>query len=41
MMKKINRIQDDIKVLSERVDRHNNLVERVAILEVELERSVR
>ncbi|MGM9544162.1 MAG: hypothetical protein ACI3T9_04200 [Romboutsia timonensis] len=33
MDEKINDIKDDIKVLSERVDKHNNLVERMAVVE--------
>ena len=33
MDEKIKDIKDDIKVLSERVNRHNNLVERMAVVE--------
>ena len=29
----INEIKEDIKVLSERVNKHNNLVERMAVVE--------
>ena len=33
---RINRIQDDIKVLSNRVERHNQVAERVSVLEAEV-----
>ena len=33
---KIKDIKEDIKVLSDRVDRHNNLIERMAIVEEKL-----
>ena len=33
MDEKIKDIKDDIKVLSERVNKHNNLVERMAVVE--------
>ena len=33
MDEKIKDIKEDIKVLSERVDRHNNLIERMGIVE--------
>lgn len=33
MDEKIKDIKEDIKVLSERVNRHNNLVERMAVVE--------
>ena len=33
---KIKDIKDDIKVLSDRVDKHNNLIERMAIVEQKL-----
>ena len=33
MDEKIKDIKEDIKILSERVDRHNNLIERMAIIE--------
>jgi len=33
---RINRIQDDIKVLSSRVEKHNQVAERVSVLEVEV-----
>lgn len=36
MDEKIKDIKEDIKVLSDRVDRHNNLIERMAIVEQKL-----
>ena len=36
MDEKITDIKDDIKVLSDRVDKHNNLIERMAIVEQKL-----
>ena len=36
MDEKIKDIKEDIKVLSDRVDRHNNLIERMAIVEEKL-----
>ena len=33
MDEKIKDIKEDIKILSERVNRHNNLVERMAVVE--------
>ena len=33
---KIKDIKDDIKTLSDRVDKHNNLIERMAIVEEKL-----
>ena len=33
---KIKDIKDDIKTLSDRVDKHNNLIERMAIVEQKL-----
>ena len=36
MDEKITDIKDDIKVLSDRVDKHNNLIERMAIVEQRL-----
>lgn len=33
---RINRIQDDIKVLSNRVEKHNQVAERVSVLEAEV-----
>ena len=33
---KIKDIKDDIKTLSDRVDKHNNLIERMAIVEQRL-----
>ena len=36
MDEKIKDIKDDIKVLSDRVDKHNNLIERMAIVEQRL-----
>ena len=33
MDEKINDIKEDIKVLSERVNKHNNLIERMGIVE--------
>ena len=33
MDEKINSIKEDISILSNRVDKHNNLVERMAIVE--------
>ena len=36
MDEKIKDIKDDIKVLSDRVDKHNNLIERMAIVEQKL-----
>ena len=36
MDEKIKDIKQDIKVLSNRVDRHNNLVERMAVVEQKL-----
>ena len=36
MDEKIKDIKDDIKVLSDRVDKHNNLIERMAIIEQKL-----
>ena len=33
---KIKDIKDDIKVLSDRVDKHNNLIERMAVVEQKL-----
>ena len=36
MDEKITDIKDDIKKLSDRVDRHNNLIERMAIVEQKL-----
>ena len=33
MDEKIKDIKDDIKILSERVSKHNNLIERMAIVE--------
>ena len=36
MNEKIKDIKEDIKVLSDRVDRHNNLIERMAIVEQKL-----
>ena len=33
---KIKDIKDDIKTLSDRVDKHNNLIERMAIIEQKL-----
>ena len=33
---RINRIQDDIKVLSSRVEKHNQVAERVSVLEAEV-----
>ena len=36
MDEKITDIKDDIKKLSDRVDKHNNLIERMAIVEQRL-----
>ena len=36
MDEKITDIKEDIKVLSDRVDKHNNLIERMAIVEQRL-----
>ena len=36
MDEKIKDIKDDIKNLSDRVDKHNNLIERMAIVEEKL-----
>ena len=36
MDEKITDIKDDIKTLSDRVDKHNNLIERMAIVEQRL-----
>ena len=36
MDEKIKDIKEDIKVLSDRVDRHNNLIERMAVVEQKL-----
>lgn len=36
MDEKITDIKEDIKVLSDRVDKHNNLIERMAIVEQKL-----
>ena len=36
MDEKITDIKDDIKVLSDRVDKHNNLIERMAVVEQKL-----
>ena len=36
MDEKIKDIKDDIKNLSDRVDKHNNLIERMAIVEQKL-----
>ena len=36
MDEKIKDIKDDIKTLSDRVDKHNNLIERMAIVEQRL-----
>ena len=36
MDEKIKDIKDDIKVPSDRVDKHNNLIERMAIIEQKL-----
>lgn len=36
MDEKITDIKDDIKKLSDRVDKHNNLIERMAIVEQKL-----
>ena len=36
MDEKITDIKDDIKKLSDRVDKHNNLIERMAIVEEKL-----
>lgn len=36
MDEKIKDIKDDIKTLSDRVDKHNNLIERMAIVEQKL-----
>ena len=36
MDEKIKDIKEDIKVLSDRVNRHNNLIERMAIVEEKL-----
>ena len=33
---KIKDIKDDIKTLSDRVDKHNNLIERMAVVEQKL-----
>lgn len=33
---RISRIQDDIEKLSDRVDKHNTLIERVGVLEAEV-----
>ena len=33
MNEKINSIKEDISILSQRVDKHNNLIERMAIVE--------
>ena len=33
---KITYIKEDIKVLSDRVDKHNNLIERMAVVEQKL-----
>ena len=33
---RINRIQDDIKTLSQRVEKHNQVAERVSVLEAEV-----
>ena len=36
MDEKIKDIKEDIKVLSDRVNRHNNLIERMAVVEQKL-----
>ena len=36
MDEKIKDIKDDIKTLSDRVDKHNNLIERMAVVEQKL-----